>query len=664
MKRAFFASASTLAVLVATAGYADENRAAMVQDGSFNAGLIEQDGRKNTSALRQSGDTNSASVTQTGSDNIAARLGLGADPVERALTQVGDRNDLTVEQTGDGEILFRSFQRGRTGAAAAQNTATVVQGGGDDNLVSSLRQVNRDASGAVNTMTVTQSGDGNIIGRRPATGTGPSLDQLGSGNSMTVTQSGKSNGAASRGNPRTGDFGAFVGPFGVEQGTALQDGNTNTLVYDAMGNLNLFGTEQVGRMNTATAVVTGNRNENLLLQNGSTNDAIQTIDGNANDVVTLQYIGDNTASTIISGSRNTAVTDQFSGGGSNTSSIVIDGDLAAGDGNDVKILQDGANQSAVDIFGDRSEVYVDQDGTNTSTIGITGATEGNGNYVDVNQQNAGVLPNTSAIAISGDRNDVVVDQIEQNRLTVSVTGAADAGSPDEGNGNTLSIFQFGLNVGTLSVSGDRNNVILFQNGDRMTANNVATITISGTSNEGDANSVRVDQTGLDGIATVDITGDRNDVTVSHRGGNTASVLIGGANGGEGDRNVLRVRQSNTPSGGLQNIVNASIYGSENNTAVSFTGADAIAAAGTEGTGLEPGDIFQRGHGNNIELSIGELTFESNSNSVAFSQRGYNNTIIGTISGGDANQVAVVQVGNANMTSFNQIGSFNVLGVTQ
>ncbi|QUJ77781.1 hypothetical protein KDD17_07515 [Sulfitobacter albidus] len=619
MKFSLFVTVSSIAVLVAQTAAADENEAVLVQSGASNSAAIAQDqGGLNEAAVEQLGTANSVTVTQTGDRNGAAPL-RGTDGLNRAMRQEGDNNTLSVDQ---------SANRGRVGhlddgvdQIGDRNVAVISQTGNRARLGAVQQTGVAGAVSTQNSVDVLQGGGGgNFIRNVTQTNT----DASGAENTMTVTQTGNRN---------------IIGARPAPAGTGLlQDGSGNLMVIQQTGDDNGAGpldgetgtfsgattatgaeqasAEQIGTGNAFDYLAEGDRNLFGSVQIGTGNFTIVTSTGDGNQAASVQ-IGDGNDTSILQAA------DPIFGAGGNGNAA---GASVVGNNNTLEITQFNNNNSASDtVLGNRNQLFTGQ--------------AGNGN--------------TSQNDVSGRRNDVLIGQLGlfgSNASTLTIDG-----NNARGNDNFVTLLQAGRNTSDIDIFGDRSDIDIVQTGT-----NTSSIVIAG-GGEGDDNTVTVSQSNFGAFARntsrLSITGDDNVVALTQSGSNLTELTINGQR--EGDNNTLNIDQSGGTSRSV-NSITATINGDGNNTGLSFTGADALTAAGT----LTPGDMFQSGTGNQITLTVGDDLVESGGNAFAFSQIGADNTIIGSITDGGANQVAVVQVGTASLTNFSQVGSFNVLGVSQ
>lgn len=338
---------------------------------------------------------------------------------------------------------------------------------------------------------------------------------------------------------------------------------------------------------------------------------------------------------------------------------------------------------------------------------------GNGNKIDLvfQDKHKGDSGNVADITMSGSSNTIkaavqaVTGRVAGNEMNVTITGAdngnwglsgyaaqsgattselkqgfedVDNGTVAKGN-NQLDLMisgarnQFGVTqeftnnkVGMLTITGDYNQMGVFQSGD---SNEVALATVSGEDNNiglaqvGDRNfvSATVNKSDNDVLSTQ--TGNDNETYIDVNGYyNDASISV------TGDSNYINAAQRGV--GGMHNEMTVTVTGNGNNMvgfSDAFTG-DALLARNVadSATGLtfRRGSVWQHGNSNSLSVTVGGSGSDSDYNSFAMLQKGNGNSIDGSISGGNSNQVAVAQLGGGNAATFNQVGSFNNLGITQ
>jgi len=236
------------------------------------------------------------------------------------------------------------------------------------------------------------------------------------------------------------------------------------------------------------------------------------------------------------------------------------------------------------------------------------------------------------------------------------------------------------NLATVNLINDSDdNIVSIDQDDAFGSGGEATVRIEGDNNGGDRNMVDIYQQAA-GWADVGIEGDDNDVSVSQFNWDEATVRIDGANTAssqEGDDNVLSIVQG-LSNGANPNTIDVSIFGDGNNDG-SFSGGVLVAAGKATGyqtfNDLQPGELSQKGQGNEMTLTVGlDGTSEGDDNLFAASQDGDFNILVGKIEGndnqavvgqtGDSNSVTFTQSGDANMASAIQMGNNNSATITQ
>lgn len=120
----------------------------------------------------------------------------------------------------------------------------------------------------------------------------------------------------------------------------------------------------------------------------------------------------------------------------------------------------------------------------------------------------------------------------------------------------------------------------------------------------------------------------------------------------GSFNRLVIEQV-APQDGEMNSIRLAIRGDRNG------GPEGAVFSGVAlGNGLTPGQLTQRGLGNNVEFDV-----RGDDNLFAVAQLGNNNSVRGTIVG-FGNQSSISQTGNGNFVSFSQDGTGNTISVRQ
>ncbi len=446
------------------------------------------------------------------------------------------------------------------------------------------------------------------------------IDQSGDGNSASIVQSGSDNEA------------------GLATDAMLQQDKLNVIDILQSGDNNDVGTSGTGVLQRGPSATAASHN---------VIDIEQSSDGNTVGEVTQNAKGNvqkgaNTLTVLQSGTggNSIAVVKQVQESGK-TGQIA---DIQQTGGNNVLSLVDQYTKTEVNSVKNRIDVLMSGDSNGGGVL--AGVAAGVGATASQLVQSTGVFNpggngNTIDLEIAGNGNQFGIRQ----GGTLNSVGTLTL----NGDGNSLGIFQDGSsNMVSLGVvDGDLNEIGLKQVGT-----NIVGVNIFGA--DSDNNSVLVDQNGTN-TADVDLGtvggGSDNDFTVVQTGTNTATVELEA-----GNSNHLNLSQSGG-SGGA-NVASIFISGSFNNNAGIFGGA-ADGAAGA----LTPGDVFQDGSLNTIDIEVGQDLVPSNSNLMAFNQVGTGNEISGTIDGSN-NQVAVVQNGGSNLANFTQLGGGNNLGVSQ
>jgi hypothetical protein len=520
---------AVVALGLAGIAWADDNRAYVDQDGSFNVGAVDQSGgdhnrfgRASDPAL-QEGNGNSVEVTQSGDGNRIGRAAPGFD-------QDGDLNRAKLAQGSDGNRIGSVQQSSGGGAAPGwRNTLTIVQKGGDGNRVGAVGQTNDSASADdahTNSTRITQSSGGNLVGLisqdgrddtvrvRQAGGDGNAVGvvyQQGDHSTARLSFNGAGNGTHGFSSP---GFAGLAAAYAlVREGSVYQLGDHDEVHAEVVGNRNSFGFGQLGDRNDARADVTGDRNGVAIATGGNDNTGRITIDGNRNEAGILQAplfvplwghlvpwgADDNSAEIAIDGGRNAVGVVQQGIGNTATVGVtspghgynLIDVNLAS--------LYCGTTAKAK-ANGTGNVIAIDQAGANTARV----TADGNANLVEVTQgPRAVVADNSAKVAITGSSNALVIDQQGKNELDLDLFGsgnnntaggglgpsggftgtalaAATAGSLTPG---LISQIGFGnsidLTVGTATADADDN---LFAFGQHGTGNRIDG-TIKGGSNQ-------------------------------------------------------------------------------------------------------------------------------------------------------------------------------------
>ncbi|WP_172839509.1 hypothetical protein [Sulfitobacter alexandrii] len=470
-------------------------------------------------------------------------------------------------------------------------------------------------------------------------GNDATLDQIGAGNSALIEQISDNNQAG--------------GPRGL-----FQDGDNNEMTVEQSGS--------IGGNRLATA----NRNNAQYGQNGDNNVAEIEQSGNNNTVLELFQ---NAPDTGAPADTNVLSLTQSSDGN------LIDYVLQTFSG----ASPVGANDMSIEQSnGDDNRIFnASQQGNgNTMDVEMTGTS----NFLRVSKQ-AGVA-NSSTVIISGDENGF--DSSAQYNIRQFPLGGAYAGTktsvPNAGGRLPLapsSVQQNGTGNGTyVELQGNRTAFGVSQNGN---GNDALGIVIRGDDNAfssdqygdgntialttvtGMGNSIGFAQEGDDNLASADVAGDDNRVRLTQFGDRNDTTLWVGTSDNTatldviGDDNRLEAQQRF----GGSNVMTVNVTGdNNNNSGALFTGAalDARNAAnGATGLTFGRGRLWQHGANNDLTLTV-----SSSDNLFATLQQGDNNTINGTIGGGDGNKAAVAQLGSDNTATFSQMGSGNNAGIIQ
>lgn len=508
---------TSTAMAVAAAAWADSNKAAIVQNGSGNAALIDQGAGTNNVAgttatftdyanipLRQDGDNNDLSVKQSGDGNLVGYNGNSGNPAGY-VQQLGDDNLATIEQTTDGNAVIRLSQKGDVVTGTGENVLTILQTGGNNNT---LRTVLQQATGGVpdlaNTAALIQDGTGNLIN---------TVQQFGEDNSLAVQMTGDSNGTT-----------ALSGVADVaNDATFIQRGLGNMINVDIAANNTGIGVEQRGNGNAVgTLDINGDNNEIGIAQGGPVNQSSQSgnnnlvamgvIDGASNIIGIRQWNDDNMAVLNIIGASDDNIVsilqkDVFGTGGE--AIVTIDGDANGGDFNTVAIMQQAWGFADVGIVGDQNNVHVTQFNAGEATLRIGGAAEGDINFLSVVQGlSSPASPNVVTASIFGDGNNQAGGFSAPVSLTAAVAATGyqtwDGLQPGElsqkGMGNVMS-----LTVGVDGVSQANDNLFAAsQHGDF----NTLTGTINGSMNQ-----AVVAQTGNRNVAVFAQIGSGNSIGI-------------------------------------------------------------------------------------------------------------------------------------------------------
>ena len=478
------------------------------------------------------------------------------------------------------------------------------------------------------------------------------VEQNGSGNDGMVTQG-------------PGDFNKVGTGSNSSPGAALQKGNDNDLTITQSGSMNEVGTtgrgfDQIGNRNKA--VVTQSSDGNTI---GEVQQVDETRFGSA-DRNTFDAVqggtGRNTIGSVLQTRTNTPL---FNSGAGNKAAVTQNSDSNTlsvlrqeGRGNDVRLVQTGGTGNRVGTIS-QTGVLGAAGVSNRITLTFNGANNGTAGFSAVRLSGTAAFGqltqgNVTQSGIGNTINDFVVTG-DRNAFGFSQTGLA-AHSIDgwvNGSDNQFGVYQFGTaGTATVEISGDRNEIYLGQDGAFNNAFAKA---------RGDENGIVITQVDNSNTGGVDVTGNLNLVTLNQSGGqvlgNDAAVNI------VGDSNFADIAQTKRGIGRV-NTLTLNIFGNNNNNPTLPTfGGDAATAA--LGTGLKPGSIIQSGAGNSITMNVGSSTQPSaaDDNVFAFLQNGGHNTIVGAVLG-HSNQAVVVQNGAGNFTSFTQTGNFNIIGINQ
>ena len=392
---------------------------------------------------------------------------------------------------------------------------------------------------------------------------------------------------------------------GSNQSLIIQNGSDNTANVLQNGEHNLAGTN-VYPNNEEKIRQDGNNNSLDIDQEGDHN--IVAHGPNYGAMSGIRQRGDQNAITIL---QQTAVAAWYGGFVSSIDQRALNAVGAANPTNVLSITQtdNSSNDSRNKIghvdqtnTGDGSSAALKNEMTITQTT-PAGPGYKNGNEARYLFQNG--TGNTASITQTGIRN--IIDRLTQQ-------GSGGSGTPGAGNNATIS--QTGGNdnlVDTALQQGDGNLLMITQTG---TSNQIGALT-----QQGDGNQAYVTQIGT-GNVLVSLLQDINGSTA---GGNSASLDFDG-----------------------------------NDNGVSLATTNGFSAGGNaEGLGLTQGTALQMGGNNSLTYTV-----TTSSNLFAFSQTGDNNTITGSVSTGDANEVAVLQDGNSNTANFTQSGGGNNISISQ
>lgn len=549
------------------------------------------------------------------------------------------------------------------------NTGSIDQNGGDGN-VSRVKQDGND-----NTASIQQDGDKNIAGRN--NNTNPiygKMWQTGNDNSIDVLQTGNNNGIVAR--TGTGNF--------------YQNGDRNEASITQHGSGGAYGpgNEVDNIVQTANSGGSNPTNRLTILQDKVPNNfygvpGVDSVYGQAIGGGNYSYIWNFIGS----------VTQTNTGGATNELTLTQKGAIFNRENKIAHAEQTGTgNTGSIDQNGIVNYTGTfSQTGTgNSAELDLHGfGNGGDSNYTAVNTLGAGSFSANSPAnpSLAGAAWGVAISQGDMiqngtgNTFSLSVNGDStrygfsqlgDYNSIDgttSANGNEVAVMQNGAhNVTDFTQTGDSNDlgVAIYgdHNGDALSfrgasdiglsngeitqrdGTNYASIAIGDGGTNADKNNFAAKQTGGNNTLQLAMVGDQNNFAINQAGGDTASATVNGS------QNVMGVRQL---GGGVGNSLEVTITGNLNNWSGSFHG-DA------SGVSLAPGSVYQNNSGGLINDI--NLTVSSSSNLFAFRQVGSNNTIEGTVSGGDGNQAAVTQTGVSNQASFNQNGAGNVAIISQ
>ena len=479
------------------------------------------------------------------------------------------------------------------------------------------------------------------------------VEQNGSGNDGMVTQG-------------PGDFNAMGTGDHLAPGAALQKGADNDLTITQSGSNNEVGTtgdgfDQIGNRNKATIAQSSDFNSVGEVQQVDET-KFGSADRNTFDVV-QGGAGRNKIGSVVQTRTNTPLFNSSPGNSAtvqqNSSSNSLLVLRQEGRGNEVRLTQTGGNGNRVGtisqkgvlgIAGVSNRITLTFNGANNGTVGFSpirlSGTAAFGQLVQGNVTQTGIGNTIDDFVVTGDRNAFGFNQsgLVGNGIDGWVNGSD----------NQFGVYQLGTSgTASIEISGERNEIYLGQDGSFNNAFAKA---------RGDDNGVLITQDDNSNIGSVDVTGNLNVVRLNQRGGqvfgNDAAVNI------VGNGNFADIAQTKTGIGRF-NTLTLNIFGNNNNNNPSLLNFSGDAATAAFGTSLKPGSIEQRGAGNSISMNVGSFAGPSaaNDNVFAFLQNGGNNTIMGAVLG-NSNQAVVVQNGAGNFTSFSQNGNFNIIGVNQ
>ena len=327
-----------------TGQQAENNHAAIEQDGDDNLARTQQTYDNSDAWTRQVGDENKSMIVQNAGPN-------GSDGHEANVEQYGDRNESAVDQDGfpgqGGRNVATTYQLGddnqakqkqKTTAASgvAGNRGSIVQGPGPYDVL--IGAANSDAG------SIYAAWPGGVAGS-------PTLESIGA--KAKQTQYGKMNEAAIR------QIGGTVGASNYGEQEQLSGWNNDAALYQGhffAGEDDNYGKQsQAGDNNDAGLVQSGSGMKGLQTQYGHRNDAASVQVGEDHRLNVHQRGNDNVAETGQAGSGNAALLTQRDGQSYSIAQNLNLGwlDRSQG-GNQADVLQLGPN-------GDFSADYIDCD---------------------------------------------------------------------------------------------------------------------------------------------------------------------------------------------------------------------------------------------------------------------------------------------------------------
>lgn len=513
-----------------------------------------------------------------------------------------------------------------TGTALGLLAASGIAYAGSGNNASLKQQ------GSSNTASIDQSGASGSDAGKYASGPNFLLWQIGDGNALNVEQTGKSNQIAV--NTSLGLAAeTYTDSNGVKHTSlnGIQAGDNNTATIRQDGGTSYEGNQigsyyQINDDNTLTLTQTGTRktDSGVSIQN-AIRKVYQRSMGGANGLTITQ----------------TSDSDGLPGAYGN------DGYAR---GNTIGIVrQDGSGDTGtLTQFGSRNYVasFSQIGSDNTATV----SQNGTGNRLNILSQSTD--GNTATLTFDGDYNGA--DSGTSDRVLGGIFGRtyATAAFASSLAGNV------GVTQGTATQSGGGGNVLSYKvvgNSNAFGFNQTGGgLNRIGGVVAGDFNEVAILQDGGSNLASFVQTGVGNDLGISQTGdGNSATINA------TGDDNMVGVTQIATAAG--INVLNVDIFGSNNGGGTFTVGGNAASL------GLDAGTIYQENDGgltNSIDLDVGDSGTPLSANLFALKQVGTGNTIIGKVSTGDGNEVAVLQDGNSNTANFTQSGGGNNISISQ